>query len=57
MREHRDEVNKIGDGIPFNRRSKKTSETERDKSVLIDHVVKENYVMDWAHARIVLKGK
>ena len=45
-REHGDEVDKIGDGIPFTRGNRKVSETENHKkSAITDHVVKENHVM------------
>ena len=53
--EHGDEVKKIGDGMPFTRGSRKASEIERHKLVITDHVIKENYVMDWNSTRIVVK--
>ena len=58
VREHGDGVKKIGDGMPFTRWKRKAShvsETERHKSAITAHVVKENHVMDWDSARIAVK--
>ena len=45
VREHRDEGEKIGDGMPFTKGNRKVSETERHKSAIKDHEVKENHTM------------
>ena len=55
VREHKDEVEKIGYGMPFTRRNRNTSETKRYKSAITDHVVKKEHVMDRDSASIVLK--
>ena len=44
--EHKDEMEKMGDGMPFTKENRKVSKMERHKSVITDHVVKENHVID-----------
>ena len=43
--------------MPFIRGNRKASGTERHKSAITDHVVRENNEMDWDSARIVVKEK
>ena len=45
--ENKDEVENIGDGMPFTRGNRKASEMERHKTAITAHVVKENHVIDW----------
>ena len=55
--EYRDEVVKVRGVIAFTRGNRKASDTERHESAIVDHVVKENHVIDWDSVRIVAKEK
>ena len=45
--EHREEVDKLMEGRSFTVSARKESETDRWKSAIMDHAIKENDAIDW----------
>ena len=52
VKEHSEDVDKLMEGRAFTRGTRKESETDRWKSAIMDHAIKENHVIDWKSAKI-----
>ena len=54
-KEHRKDVDKLMKGRSFTRGARKESETDRWKSCIMDHAIKENHVIGWQSVMLVGK--